>query len=192
MWHFGLFGLSFVISAAASWIHLSGNEVPNWILISSPALFATTYSCAILVTCVVSFHIIDNEISKGNNIDHLFYWYEIVMHNLNVVILGTALIINNMEVDWRYFSLPIIFGIIYVFWARIYANLAGVYIYNFLDPRLKGAPFIHFLLLSFLMFTFVIVIFFERLVDWNLFIGVLLIILFTGAIVRIKQPEYID
>ena len=144
------------------------------------------------MTCVVSFHIIDNEISKGNNIDHLFYWYEIVMHNLNVVILGTALIINNMEVDWRYFSLPIIFGIIYVFWARIYANLAGVYIYNFLDPRLKGAPFIHFLLLSFLMFTFVIVIFFERLVDWNLFIGVLLIILFTGAIVRIKQPEYID
>lgn len=192
MWHFGLFGLSFVISAAASWIHLSGNEVPNWILISSPALFATTYSCAILVTCVVSFHIIDNEISKGNDIDHLFYWYEIVMHNLNVIILGMALIINNMEVDWRYFSLPIIFGIIYVFWARIYANLAGVYIYNFLDPRLKGAPFIHFLLLSFLMFTFVIVIFFERLVDWNLFIGVLLIILFTGAIVRIKQPEYSD
>jgi hypothetical protein len=192
MWHFGLFGISFAISAMASWIHISGNEVPNWMLISSPALFATAYSCAILVTIVVSFHIIDNELNRGNNIDHLFYWYEIVMHNLNVIILGIALIINNMEMDWRYFSLPIIFGIIYVFWARLYVFLAGVYIYNFLDPRLKGAPLIHIILLMFLMFSFLIVMFFEKLIDWNVVIGSLFIILFTFSIIRIKQPEYAE
>jgi hypothetical protein len=192
MWHFGLFGMSFAISAIASWIHISGNEVPTWMLISSPALFATSYSCAILVTFVVSFHIIDNELARGNNIDHLFYWYEIVMHNLNVIILGAALIINNMEIDWRYFSLPIIFGITYVFWARLYVILAGVYIYNFLDPRLKGAPLIHTILLIFLTFAFVIVMFFEKLVNWNIYIGSLFIILFTCSIIKIKQPEYIN
>ena len=127
---------------------------------------------------IVSFHIIDNELNRGNNIDHLFYWYEIVMHNLNVVILGIALIINNMEMDWRYFSLAIIFGIIYVFWARLYAILAGVYIYNFLDPRLKRAPLIHIILLMFLAFSFVIVVFFEILVNWNIILGSLFIILF--------------
>jgi len=190
MWHFGLFGISFAISATASWIHISGNEVPDWMLISSPALFATAYSCAILVTFVVSFYIIDNELNRGNDIDHLFYWYEIVMHNLNVVILGIALIINNMEMDWRYFSLAIIFGIIYVFWARLYVILAGVYIYNFLDPRLKNAPLIHIILLIFLVFSFVIVVFFEILINWNFVIGSLIIILFTISIIRIKQPEY--
>ena len=159
-------------------------------LISSPALFATAYSCAILVTFVVSFYIIDNELNRGNDIDHLFYWYEIVMHNLNVVILGIALIINNMEMDWRYFSLAIIFGIIYVFWARLYVILAGVYIYNFLDPRLKNAPLIHIILLIFLVFSFVIVVFFEILINWNFVIGSLIIILFTISIIRIKQPEY--
>ena len=192
MWHFGLFGISFAISAIASWIHISGNEVPDWMLISSPALFATAYSCAILVTFVVSFHIIDNELERGNDIGHLFYWYEIVMHNLNVIILGIALIINNMEMDWRYFSLPIIFGIIYVFWARLYVFLAGVYIYNFLDPRLKGAPLIHIILLMFLMFSFLIVMFFEKLIEWNVVIGSLFIILFTFSIIRIKQPEYAE
>ena len=190
MWHFGLFGISFAISATASWIHISGNTVPDWMLISSPALFATAYSCAILVTFVVSFYIIDNELNRGNDIDHLFYWYEIVMHNLNVVILGIALIINNMEMDWRYFSLAIIFGIIYVFWARLYVILAGVYIYNFLDPRLKNAPLIHIILLIFLVFSFVIVVFFEILINWNFVIGSLIIILFTISIIRIKQPEY--
>ena len=144
------------------------------------------------MTFVVSFHIIDNELDRGNNIDHLFYWYEIVMHNLNVIILGIALIINNMEMDWRYFSLPIIFGIIYVFWARLYVFLAGVYIYNFLDPRLKGAPLIHIILLIFLMFSFLIVMFFEKLIEWNMVIGSLFIILFTFSIIRIKQPEYAE
>ena len=190
MWHFGLIGISFAISATASWIHISGKEVPEWMLISSPVLFATAYSCAILVTFVVSFHIIDNELNRGNNIDHLFYWYEIVMHNLNVIILGIALIINNMEMDWKYFSFPIIFGIIYVFWARLYVILAGVYIYNFLDPRLKNAPLIHIILLIFLVFSFVIVVFFEMLINWNIIIGSLFMVLFTYSIIRIEQPEY--
>jgi hypothetical protein len=97
-----------------------------------------------------------------------------------------------MEIDWRYFSLPIIFGITYVFWARLYVILAGVYIYNFLDPRLKGAPLIHTILLIFLTFAFVIVMFFEKLVNWNIYIGSLFIILFTCSIIKIKQPEYIN
>jgi drug/metabolite transporter (DMT)-like permease len=70
--------------------------------------------------------------------------------------------------------------------------LAGVYIYNFLDPRLKGAPLIHIILLMVLMFSFLIVIFFEKLIEWNMVIGSLFIILFTFSIIRIKQPEYAE
>ena len=189
MWHFGLFGLNFIILASISWINISGNEVPNWILISAPILFATTYSCAILVTCIVTFHMIDNELSKGNNIDHLFYWYEIIMHNFNVIILGVALVINNIELDWKYFVFPIIFGILYVGWARIYAYYAGVYIYNFLDPRLNGGPVLHFMLLGIIFISFTIVIFLKIIINWNILIAILIVSLFTFSIIRIRKPE---
>lgn len=189
MWHFGLFGLNFIVLASISWINISGNEVPNWMLISAPILFATTYSCAILVTCIVTFHMIDNELSKGNNIDHLFYWYEIIMHNFNVIILGVALVINNIELDWKYFVFPIIFGILYVGWARIYAYYAGVYIYNFLDPRLNGGPVLHFMLLGIIFISFTIVIFLKIIINWNILIAILIVSLFTFSIIRIRKPE---
>ena len=189
MWHFGLFGLNFIVLASISWINISGNEVPNWMLISAPILFATTYSCAILVTCIVTFHMIDTELSKGNNIDHLFYWYEIIMHNFNVIILGVALVINNIELDWKYFVFPIIFGILYVGWARIYAYYAGVYIYNFLDPRLNGGPVLHFMLLGIIFISFTIVIFLKIIINWNILIAILIVSLFTFSIIRIRKPE---
>ena len=189
MWHFGLFGITFIILATISWMDISGKEVPNWILVSAPILFATTYSCAILVTCVVTFHIIDNEITKGNNIDHLFYWYEIVMHNFNVILLAIALVINNIEIDWKYFVFPIIFGIMYVGWARIYAHFAGVYIYNFLDPRLNGGPILHLMLLGIIFISFTIVIILKMIIEWNILGAILIILMFTFSIIRIRKPK---
>ena len=132
---------------------------------------------------------IDNELSKGNNIDHLFYWYEIIMHNFNVIILGVALVINNIELDWKYFVFPIIFGILYVGWARIYAYYAGVYIYNFLDPRLNGGPVLHFMLLGIIFISFTIVIFLKIIINWNILIAILIVSLFTFSIIRIRKPE---
>ena len=189
MWHFGLFGFTFIILATISWINLSGNEVPKWMLISGPILFASTYSCAILVSSVVTYQIIDDQISRGNDIDHLFYWYEIVMHNFNVIILGIALLINNIDIDWKYFVFPIIFGILYVGWARIYAHFAGVYIYNFLDPRLNGGPILHLILLGIITVSYAIVMLFRLIVDWNYPIAIIIISIFTFSIIRIRKPE---
>ena len=189
MWHFGLFGITFIILATISWINLSGNEVPKWMLISGPILFASTYSCAILVSSIVTYFIIDDQVSRGNDIDHLFYWYEIVMHNFNVIILGIALLINNIDIDWKYFVFPIIFGILYVGWARIYAHFAGVYIYNFLDPRLNGGPILHLILLGMITVSFAIVMLFRLIVDWNYPIAIIIISIFTISIIRIRKPE---
>ncbi len=188
MWHFGLIGISFSFSATASWMVISGIIVPNWILTISPILFFTSFTTAILVTCVVTFHIIGDAISRSQNVDHLFYWYEIVMHNLNVVILAIALIINNFEVDWRYFAFPIIFGIMYVTWARIYAKIEGVYIYDFMDPRLDGAPIIYSFLLLLQTIFFGIVALLDWLVVWNIGLGIVVISLGTYSITTIRKP----
>tara|TARA_B110000438_G_scaffold276913_1_gene299086 strand:- start:3923 stop:4852 length:930 start_codon:yes stop_codon:yes gene_type:complete len=189
MWHFGLFGISFGISATCSLVHISGGDVPEWMLIASPALFATSYACALLVTFIVSFHMIGDSIEKGYNVDHLFYWYEIVMHNLNVILLGLAMVLNNLDIEWKYLVLPIIFGIMYVFWARIYATIAGVYIYSFLDPRLSGAPIIHIILLSILLISFVIVMLLHTITNWNIILGIIIISALNMSIITLKNPD---
>tara|TARA_B100000287_G_C20624596_1_gene777264 strand:- start:310 stop:1230 length:921 start_codon:yes stop_codon:yes gene_type:complete len=188
-WHFALIGLSFAVSAAASWTHLSGGEVPDWMLVASPALFATSYSCAILVTCVISFHIIGNELSKGHDIVHLFSWYELVMHNANVAILGLALLINGMEVDWRYLAFPIVFGVIYVAWAAIFANfIGGVFIYDFIDYRRTRAPAIYVALLLLLAIFFFIVWTLDRAIESNWFLGGLSVAATTWTMATIRNP----
>ena len=188
-WHFALIGLSFAVSAAASLTHVSGGEVPDWMLIASPALFATSYSCAILVTFVISFHIIGNELRKGHDIVHLFSWYELVMHNANVTILGLALLINGMEVDWRYLAFPIVFGVIYVAWAAVFANfIGGVFIYDFIDYRRSHAPFVYVGLLSLLATFFFIVWILDRAIESNWLLGVLSVAGTTWSITTIRNP----
>ena len=58
-----------------------GGTVPEWILISSPILFSTSFASAILVTCVITFQIVPDNLAKGLPVSRLFTWYEIVMHN---------------------------------------------------------------------------------------------------------------
>jgi len=189
MWHFGLLGVSFGVSGAASWIHLSGGEVPEWMLVSGPALFSTSYTCAILVTCVVSFHIIGDEIRKGHSVGHLFSWYEIVMHNANVGLLGVALLVNSMEVDWRYFAFPIVFGVAYVAWAAIYANfIEGVFVYDFMDYRRSGAPLIYMGLLAIQTSFFVVVLAVDRLAEWNIYLAAALVLGLTWRITTVRDP----
>tara|TARA_B100001123_G_scaffold430670_1_gene551045 strand:- start:110 stop:1027 length:918 start_codon:yes stop_codon:yes gene_type:complete len=190
MWHFALLGVSFGVSGAASWIHLSGGEVPEWMLVAGPALFSTSYTCAILVTCVISYHIIGNEIRKGHSVDHLFSWYEIVMHNANVGLLGVALLVNSMEVDWRYFAFPIVFGVAYVAWAAIYAKfIEGVFIYDFMDYRRSGAPLIYMALLTIQTSFFVAVLAMDRLAEWNLNLAAALVFGLTWQITTVRNPS---
>ena len=192
MWHFALLGVSFGVSGAASLMHVSGEQVPEWMLVASPALFSTSYTCAILVTCVISFHIIGDEIGKGHSVDHLFTWYEIVMHNVNVVVLGIALLLNSMEVDWRYFAFPIVFGVAYVAWAAIYANyIEGVFIYDFMDYRRSGAPLIYMSLLAIQTSFFIVVLAMDRLADWNIYLGAALVSGFTWKITTIRNPNQV-
>ena len=42
-WHFALIGCSFAVASAASIIHLSGQQVPDWILIVSPIPVSYTH-----------------------------------------------------------------------------------------------------------------------------------------------------
>ena len=190
MWHFALIGVSFAVSGTATWIHSSGGTVPEWILISSPILFSTSFASAILVTCVITFQIIPNNLAKGLPVNRLFTWYEIVMHNANVALMGVSLLINGMQVEWIFIAFPTVFGIAYVAWAAIYANfIEGVFIYEFMDYRKRGAPLIYLGLLSLQACFFVVVLALDRVAEWSTPAGALLVIALTWRISMVREPS---
>ena len=190
MWHFALIGVSFGVSGAATWIHASGGTVPEWVLVASPILFSTSYACAILVTCTISFHIIGDNIAKGNPVSKLFTWYEILMHNGNVALLGISLLVNEMEVELHFLAFPAVFGIAYVAWAAIYANfISGVFIYDFMDYRMRGAPVIYLVLMSLLISFFFVVMALDRIAEWNTVVAAVIISAMTWRISTVKDPS---
>ena len=190
MWHFALIGVSFGVSGAATWIHASGGTVPEWVLVASPILFSTSYACAILVTCTISFHIIGDNIAKGNPVSKLFTWYEILMHNGNVALLGISLLVNEMEVELHFLAFPAVFGIAYVAWAAIYANfISGVFIYDFMDYRMRGAPVIYLVLMSLLISFFFVVMALDRIAEWNTVLAAVIISVMTWRISTVKDPS---
>ncbi len=190
MWHFALIGISFGVSGAATWIHASGGTVPEWMLVSSPILFSTSYACAILVTCVISFHIIGDNLAKGHRVTHLFSWNEVVMHNANVALLGIALLVNDMDVEFVFFAFPAVFGIAYVAWSAIYANfISGVFIYDFMDYRRSGAPVIYLALLSLQTSFFFVVMALDRIAEWNILLATVMVFAMTWKISTLKDPS---
>ena len=190
MWHFALIGVSFGVSGAATWIHASGGTVPEWVLVASPILFSTSYACAILVTCTISFHIIGDNIAKGNPVSKLFTWYEILMHNGNVGLLGISLLVNEMEVEFYFLAFPAVFGIAYVAWAAIYANfISGVFIYDFMDYRMRGAPVIYLVLMSLLISFFFVVMALDRIAEWSTVVAAVIISVMTWRISTVKDPS---
>ena len=189
MWHFALIGVSYGVSGAATWIHASGGTVPEWMLVSSPILFSASYACAIMVTCTISFHIIGDNLAKGNRVSHLFTWYEILMHNGNVALLGVSLLVNGMEVEFYFLAFPAVFGVAYVAWAAIYANfISGVFIYDFMDYRRRGAPVIYLALLSLQISFFFVVMALDRIAEWNTVLAAVVISAMTWRISTVKDP----
>jgi len=143
-----------------------------------------------MVTCTISFHIIGDNLAKGNRVSHLFTWYEILMHNGNVALLGVSLLVNGMEVEFYFLAFPAVFGVAYVAWAAIYANfISGVFIYDFMDYRRRGAPVIYLALLSLQISFFFVVMALDRIAEWNIFLASVIISVVTWRISTVKDPS---
>ena len=86
-------------------------------------------------------------------------------------------------------TFPVIFGIAYVFFSYIYAAyVGGIYLYDFLDPRVSRAPQIHIGLLATIALFYSIALFLDALVDWNVIVGGLGVTVCIYSIVRFREP----
>ncbi len=189
VWSFIAFGAYFTLVAFASWAEVFGATTPPWLLAIIPPIFAIACGTSMLVTVVVTYYLIPNNQKKGFNVAKYFLWYEIVMHNLNVILLGADLVLGGVDITFGMVTFPVIFGIAYVFFSYIYAAyFGGIYLYDFLDPRVSRAPQIHIGLLAMIALFYSIALFLDALVDWNVIVGGLGVTVCIYSIVRFREP----
>ena len=190
VWSFAAFGLYFTIAAASSWVLVLGGEVPDWALASAPLAFATACGTALLVTAVVTFYLVPSNAAKGYDVSKYFEWQEILMHNGNVIILGLELVLGGISITLGMVAFPLLFGIVYIGFANAYAMFGGgIYLYDFLDPRLKGGPVIHFILFLIIFGFYCFTLVLNALTEWNVIVGSLAVALGIYSILRVRIPS---
>ena len=190
VWSFAAFGLYFTIAAASSWVLVLGGEVPGWALASAPLAFATACGTALLVTAVVTFYLVPSNAAKGYDVSKYFEWQEILMHNGNVIILGLELVLGGISITLGMVAFPLLFGIVYIGFANAYAMFGGgIYLYDFLDPRLKGGPVIHFILFLIIFGFYCFTLVLNALTEWNVIVGSLAVALGIYSILRVRIPS---
>tara|TARA_B100001250_G_scaffold49018_1_gene38426 strand:- start:4340 stop:5254 length:915 start_codon:yes stop_codon:yes gene_type:complete len=190
MWSFGLLGIYFSIAAFVTWSHILGTNVPDILLVACPAALAASCASALLVSATVTFILIPESNERGDNISHYFLWDNQIMHNGNVIILGAELLVTDITIGLSHISFPVIFGAIYVTFSAFFAmREGGFYFYDFLDPRLNGAPVIHMILLAVLAALYIGVILLTSLVDWNRGVAAVVIILLLHLVTTFKDPK---
>jgi len=189
VWSFIAFGVYFALAAFTSWAGVFGASVPSWLLAVIPPIFAIACGTALLVTVVVTYYLIPNNQKKGFDVAKYFLWYEIVMHNLNVILLGADLVLGGVDISLGMVVFPVMFGIVYVYFAYIYAVYGGgIYLYDFLDPRVSRAPFIHFGLFAMIALFYSVALVLDAIVDWNVIAGGLGVTICVYSIVRFREP----
>ncbi len=190
VWSFIAFGLYFIIAAASSWVLVLGGEVPWWVLASAPIVFATACGAALLVTVVVTFYLIPRNAAKGFDVSKYFEWYEVVMHSGNVIILGVELVLGGIDITLGMVAFPVLFGMVYIGFANAYAVFGGgIYMYEFLDPRLRGGPIIHLILLLLISGFYCVALVLDALADWNVVAGFVAVAGGVYSIVKVRDSS---
>ena len=182
-------GAYFAIAAYASWSSVFGYEVPDSLLTICPATFASSCACALLVTVTVTFMLIPEAHKRGDEFGHYFLWDSQMMHNGNVIMLGIELAVTGTSIGIGHISFPILFGSAYVIFSALFAMRAGFYFYDFIDPRLNGAPVIHMTLLAVLGCMYVGVLLLASVLEWNRAVGALLTLALIVLITTFRDPR---
>ena len=190
VWSFIAFGLYFTIAAASSWVHVIGGEVPDWALASASIAFAIACGTALLVTVIVTFYLIPNNAAKGYDVSKYFEWHESLMHNGNVIILGVELVLGGLDITFGMVAFPLIYGIVYLGFANAYAVFGGgIYMYDFIDPRIRGGPVIHLILLLLISGFYCVALALNALTDWNVIAGVCGVTVGAYSIVKFRKTS---
>ena len=112
------------------------------------------------------------------------------MHNGNVIILGVELVLGGLDITFGMVAFPLLYGIVYLGFANAYAVFGGgIYMYDFIDPRLRGGPVIHLILLLLISGFYCVALALNALTDWNVIAGACGVAVGTYSIVKFRKTS---
>ena len=189
-WQLILCGIFFFLSGLVSWLTIFEMDTPSFLNRIIPLLYYMALSASSLTAIVVRYVIIPADFNSNNPLGHLFLKHEQVMHNWTLILLSVELVLGTIEVLPEGVILGGFLGGIYFYFAYAWARFFGEYfVYDFIDPRPKSAPYaIVGLVIAFGIF-FMIMYALYAVLEWNQWVGIPLVILFLQRSVLFKPPS---
>ena len=182
--------LYFVSSSVAAGLHLSGREVPSWLEVTQVCMFVVACGSAFLTATIVRHVILPKLFESNRDTAFIFLYHEQMMHNLAALFLAIEVVIVAPKLHPQLALFCIGMGLVYVCFAYLFAYKGGgFYVYSFIDPRLKYAPFTMMGLAVAIAVFFTGVHLASLIVVANIWAGALVLALWVSLIVQFRPPE---
>ena len=134
--------LYFASVSVASVLHINGSNVPFWLETMEIGMFAVACGSAFLTATIVRYIILPDLFASNRSSDHIFLYHEQAMHNLAAIFLAVEVVLVAPKLHPYLALFCVGMGLVYVCFAYIFAYRGGgYYVYSFIDPRLRYAPF---------------------------------------------------
>ena len=189
-WNLMVFGLCFLFMSIYGWYQFFDWNAPGFVNLFSNILLPMALGMAMLTSTVVTYVIVPEEVRSDRNYDHLFEPHEMVMHNWAIILLAVDIFLSRPNLSWELAIFGLIIGIIYSIFAYMYAYFGGgYYVYSFIDPRIKYAPFIMIILALAISIFYIFIWLISLLIDYNQWIGGAVLLICVYTVILFKQPE---
>ena len=188
-WTLIIFGISMWINGLISLSILFGSSPPGILVKVGVAFFSTAFSAAALTAVIVRHVILPSLIQNGRDVDHMFLPHEQVMHNWALILLAIELGLGWMAVQAPMVSLGLTYGALYLIFAEFWALWGGgYYVYEFIDPRPRFAPYLLLGLTLVCALSFGAGLLVSLIRAQNPFLAVFLLFLLVIGSTRFKNP----
>ncbi|MBL6891514.1 MAG: hypothetical protein ISR22_05635 [Candidatus Poseidoniaceae archaeon] len=189
-WNLIVFGLCFLFMSIYGWYQFFDWNAPEFVNLFSNILLPMALGMAMLTSTVVTYVIVPEEVRSDRNYDHLFEPHEMVMHNWAIILLAVDIFLSRPNLSWELAIFGLIIGIIYSIFTYMYAYFGGgYYVYSFIDPRIKYAPFIMIILGLAISIFYIFIWLISLLIDYNQWIGGAVLLICVYTVILFKQPE---
>jgi|TARA_B110000444_G_scaffold252730_1_gene282462 hypothetical protein len=176
--------------SVASVMTLNGKEVPLWLERFEVSMFAIACSSAFLTATIVRHILLPDLMKSDRDPNFLFTYHEQIMHNFAAIFLAVELFLVGPTLHPEFGLYCVGMGLVYVGFAYIFAYQGGgYYVYSFIDPRLKNAPFVMLGLAAAIAVVYLMMTFASIVVQANPLIGALLLVAWVSKIVQFSPTR---
>ncbi|CAI8231678.1 MAG: Uncharacterised protein [Methanobacteriota archaeon] len=188
-WTLIIFGLAMWFNGLISLFFLFGAPPPILIIQAGVGVFSTAFSAAALTAVIVRYVILPSMVQNEGPIDHMFLPHEQVMHNWALILLAVELGLGWMVVQTPMVSLGLTYGALYLIFAELWAIWGGgYYVYEFIDPRPRLAPYLLLGLTLVCALSFGVGLIVSLIREQNPFLAIFLLFLLVIGSTRFKNP----